>query len=43
MTLRAFALDIAVGEEHALDRVVELLHRLLEDQSRALELAVDVL
>ncbi|CPJ77815.1 Uncharacterised protein [Bordetella pertussis] len=40
---RAFALDVAVGQEHALDRVVELLDRACLDQSLALERAIDFL
>ena len=41
--VRALALDVAVGEEHALHRVVELLDRLDVHQTRRLQLAVDVL
>ena len=41
--LRAFALDIAVGQEHGLDRIEELLDRLGIDQTRLFELEVDVL
>ncbi len=32
--LRALALDVAVGQEHLLDRIEELLDRLGVDQSR---------
>ncbi len=39
----ALALDVAVGEEHALHRVVELLDRLRVDQAGRLELAKHVL
>ncbi len=41
--LRTRALDVAVGQEHALDRVVELLDALLADQRRLVvaQLAVD--
>ena len=40
---RAGAFDVAVGQEHRLHRVVELLDRLRVDQARRLELAIDVL
>ena len=40
---RAFALNVTVGEEHVLDRVVKLLDRLRIDEARRFELAVDVL
>ena len=43
MALGAFALDVAVGQEHALDRVVELLDGAGLDQVLRLERAVDVL
>jgi hypothetical protein len=39
----ALALDVAVGKEHALQRVEELLDALGVDQAAALQLAVDVL
>ncbi len=42
MADRAFALDVAIRQEHLLHRVVELLDRLAVDQARRLELAVDV-
>jgi hypothetical protein len=41
--LGALALDVAVGQEHALHRVVELLDRLAVDQPGAIETTVDVL
>ncbi len=41
--LGALALDEAVGQEHGLDRVVELLDRAHFNQAGGLELAVDVL
>ena len=42
-TLRAFALDVAVRQEHALDRVEELFDGPGCDEARRLQLAVDVL
>ena len=41
--LRAFALDVAVGQEHALDRVVELLDGPGADQVAVAQRAVDPL
>ena len=43
VTVRALALDVAVGEEHPLDGVVELLDRLLVDQAGRLQPPIDVL
>ncbi len=43
MAVRAFALDVTVGQKHALHRVVELLDRLYVDQTGRLEPRVDVL
>jgi len=43
VTLRALALDVAVGQEHALDRVEELLDRARVDEPCRLEPAIDVL
>jgi hypothetical protein len=40
---RAFALDVAVGQEHLLDRVEELLDRAHLDQAARLEPPVDLL
>jgi hypothetical protein len=42
VTVRAFALHVAIGEEHLFDRIEELLDRLHVDQARFLELQVDV-
>ncbi|MDT4865334.1 hypothetical protein FQZ97_1001300 [compost metagenome] len=42
MALGAFALDVAVGQEHALDRVVELLDGAGLDQALGLQRAVNV-
>ena len=39
--VRADALDVAVGQEHALVRVVELLHRAMADMAVGLERRVD--
>jgi hypothetical protein len=41
--VRAFALEVAVGEEHGLHRVEKLLDRLAVDQSRGLQPAEDIL
>src|SRR5437773_1690989 len=41
--VRALALDVAIGEEHAFHRIEELRYRFLVDESRLVELAVDVL
>ena len=43
VAVRAFALDVAVRQEHGLHRVVELLDRLDVDESRGLQPEVDVL
>jgi hypothetical protein len=43
MAVRALALDVAVSQEHALHRVVELLDFLAVDEARLLEPRVDVL
>ena len=40
--LRAFALDVAVRQEHLLHRIVELLDGTDVDQPRRLQLAVDI-
>ena len=42
-TARAFALDVAVGQEHRFDRVEKLLDGALFNEAGGLELAVDVL
>ena len=42
-TLRTFALDVAIRQEHALDRVEELLDFFRYDQFRGLELFIYVL
>src|SRR5207248_4376369 len=39
---RTFALDVAVRQEHAFDRIEELLDRLLMDEARLLEARVHV-
>src|SRR6266581_4256976 len=41
--VRALALDVAVGEEHAFHRIEELRYRFLVDEPRLVELAIDVL
>ncbi|MNT47446.1 hypothetical protein D3C72_1841610 [compost metagenome] len=41
MALRALALDVAVGQEHALDRVEEAVDGFCDDQARIAQLAVD--
>src|SRR6266581_3902212 len=41
--VRALPLDVAIGEEHAFHRIEELRYRFLVDESRFVELAVDVL
>src|SRR6266571_1543789 len=38
--VRALALDVTVGEEHAFHRIEELRYRFLVDESRLVELAV---
>src|SRR5690606_2509249 len=43
VALGAFALDVAVGQEHALDRIVELLDRAGFDQVGGFQRAIDVL
>ena len=43
MAVRALALDVPIGEEHALDGIVELLDRLRVDEASGLEAPVDVL
>jgi hypothetical protein len=43
VTVGAFALDVSVGQEHALDRVIELLDRLYVDQTGLLQSRVHVL
>ncbi len=40
---RALALDVAVGQEHALDRIVEAVDGLGDDQAGIAQLAVDAL
>ena len=43
VALRAFALDVTVGEKHAFDRIKVLLDRLFVDQARFVEPPVNVL
>src|SRR5690606_38998405 len=43
VAVRAFALDVAVWQEHALDRVVELLDRLAVDEAGLFQAGVDLL
>ena len=43
VALGALALDVAIGQEHTLDRVKKLLDRSCLDQSFSTQLAVDVL
>ena len=43
VAVRTFALDVAIGQEHALHRIEELLHRLHIDEIRFPQSAIDLL